>query len=122
MKYKKNDFNRRDFLTTIGGAALLSLANFGDVRAAENKNVKEMLVYIGTYTSGKSKSEGIYIYKLNLLIGELKPYKTIKNVVEPSFLAIDKQHRYLYAVNETEKFEGKNSGAISAFVINQTDG
>lgn len=122
MKYKKNDFNRRDFLTTIGGAALLSLANFGDVRAAENRNVKEMLVYIGTYTSGKSKSEGIYIYKLNLLIGELKPYKTIKNVVEPSFLAIDKQHRYLYAVNETEKFEGKNSGAISAFVINQTDG
>jgi 6-phosphogluconolactonase len=122
MKYKKNDFNRRDFLTTIGGAALLSLANFGDVRAAENKNVKEMLVYIGTYTSGKSKSEGIYIYKLNLLIGELKPYKTIKNVVEPSFLAIDKQHRYLYAVNETEMFEGKNSGAISAFVINQTDG
>ncbi len=81
-----------------------------------------MLVYIGTYTSGKSKSEGIYIYKLNLDSGALKPYKTVKNVVEPSYLTIDKKRKYLYAVNETENYEGKKSGAVSAFAIDQKTG
>ena len=81
-----------------------------------------MLVYTGTYTSGKSRSKGIYIYKLNLDSGELKPYKIVENVVEPSYLAIDKSRKYLYAVNETVEYEGKKSGAVSAFAIDQKTG
>lgn len=81
-----------------------------------------MLVYIGTYTSGKSKSEGIYIYKFNLDSGELKPYKIVKDVVEPSYLTIDKNRKYLYSVNETVEYEGKKSGAVSAFAIDQKTG
>jgi 6-phosphogluconolactonase len=81
-----------------------------------------MLVYVGTYTSGKSKSEGIYICKLNLDSGALVPYQTVKNVVEPSYLAIDKSKKYLYAVNETVEYEGKPSGAVSAFAIDQKTG
>lgn len=81
-----------------------------------------MLVYIGTYTSGKGRSEGIYICRLDLETGELKPYKTVKNVVEPSYLTIDKDRKYLYAVNETVEFEGRQSGAVSAFAINQRTG
>lgn len=80
------------------------------------KETKEMLVYIGTYTS-PGKSEGIYVYRLNLSSGALTPYKIVKNVVDPSFLAIDKKRRYLYAVNETEEYEGAKSGAVSAFSI-----
>lgn len=91
-------------------------------QTSSEKKSKEMLIYIGTYTSGKSKSEGIYIYKLNLETGELSPYKTVKNVVEPSYLTIDKSKKYLYAVNETETYEGKKSGAVSAFQINQKTG
>jgi len=89
---------------------------------SNDKNPKEMLVYIGTYTSGKSRSEGIYIYKLDFASGALEPYKTVKNVVEPSFLAIDKNKKYLYAVNETIEYEGAKSGAVSAFAINQKTG
>ena len=81
-----------------------------------------MLVYVGTYTSGKSKSEGIYIYKLNMESGALSPYKIVKNVVEPSFLIVDDQKRYLYAVNETVEYEGKKSGAVSSFAIDQRSG
>ena len=123
MQSKKNNFTRRDFLKTAAlGTLGLTLAESVYGQQSDNKNSKEMLVYIGTYTSGKSKSEGIYIYKLNLASGALESYKTVKNVVEPSFLAIDKSKKYLYAVNETVEYEGKQSGAVSAFAINQKTG
>lgn len=125
MRSKKNSgYTRRDFLKfTIAGTAaapLLADSVFG--QAARGKKTKEMLVYIGTYTSGKSKSEGIYVYRLNLDSGELKPYKIVKNVVEPSYLEIDKNNKYLYAVNETVEYEGKKSGAVSAFAIDRKTG
>ncbi len=120
---KNNNLTRRDFLkfSAVGAAALTFTDSiFGE--SLSNKNSKEMLVYIGTYTSGKSRSEGIYIYKLNLDSGALVPYRTIKNVVEPSYLAIDKSKKYLYAVNETVEYEGKKSGAVSAFAIDRKTG
>ena len=124
MKSKnKNHFTRRDFLKfAAAGTTALTFADsiFGQPTIGKNSN--EMLVYIGTYTSGKSTSEGIYIYKLNLDSGELKPYKIVKDVVEPSYLAIDKNRKYLYAVNETVEYEGEKSGAVSAFAINQKTG
>jgi 6-phosphogluconolactonase len=120
---KNNKHTRRDFLKLASAAPFaLTLADSIFGQASNGKNSKEMLVYIGTYTSGKSRSEGIYIYKLNLESGELKPYRTVKNVVEPSYLAIDKSRKYLYAVNETVEFEGKKSGAVSAFAIDQKTG
>jgi 6-phosphogluconolactonase len=123
MQNKNSNFTRRGFLKIVAvGTVGATLAGSGFGQQSGVEKLKEMLVYIGTYTSGKSKSEGIYIYKLNLASGELKPYKTVKNVVEPSFLAIDKNKKYLYAVNETEKYEGKKSGAVSAFAINQKTG
>ncbi len=117
------NFTRRDFLKISAvGATGLSLADSISGRATNDKRDNEMLVYIGTYTSSKSRSEGIYIYKLNLASGELKPYKTVKNVVEPSYLSIGKDKKYFYAVNETIEYEGKKSGAVSAFAIDQKTG
>ncbi|HZS08595.1 MAG TPA: lactonase family protein [Blastocatellia bacterium] len=79
-----------------------------------------MLVYTGTYTTGKS--EGIYIHRMDLSSGELKAVGTAKGVVNPSFLAIDPRRKYLYAVNEIGNFGGKSSGAVSAFSIDQKTG
>lgn len=117
---KTDDYTRRDFITSFVAGTSLATVVFG--QSPVNKNPKEMLVYIGTYTSGKSRSEGIYLYKLNLESGELKRSKTVKNVVEPSYLAIDKNRKYLYAVNETVEYEGKKSGAVSAFAIDGKTG
>ena len=124
MKFRdRNDYTRRDFIKFAAiGTSVLTLDNSIFGSASEASKTKEMLVYIGTYTSGKSKSEGIYVYKLNLDSGELNLYKTVKNVVEPSYLTIDKDKKYLYAVNETVEYEGKKSGAVSAFAINQETG
>ncbi len=119
----KNHFTRRDFLKfAVAGTTALTLSDSIFGQPLLDRNSKEMLVYIGTYTSGKSTSEGIYIYKFNLDSGELKPYKIVKDVIEPSYLAIDKDKKYLYAVNETVEYEGKKSGAVSAFAIDQKSG
>ncbi|MGI9036515.1 MAG: beta-propeller fold lactonase family protein, partial [Pyrinomonadaceae bacterium] len=117
------NYTRRDFLKFAAlGTTALTLAGsiFGGGKSG--KKIKEMLVYIGTYTSGKSRSQGIYIYKFNADSGELKPYKTVENVIEPSYLTIDKDRKYLYAVNETVEYEGEKSGAASAFAIDGKTG
>src|SRR5205814_6360817 len=44
-------------------------------------------------------------------------FNSVKGVVDPSFLAIDRKRRYLYAVNEVSQFAGKPGGAVSAFQI-----
>src|SRR5260370_30672310 len=81
---------------------------------------RELLLYVGTYTTGKS--EGIYLYRLNLSSGELKHVATTKRVVNPSFLALAPSRRYLYAVNDVGDFAGKKSGAVSAFAVDQRTG
>jgi 6-phosphogluconolactonase len=117
---RDNAFARRDFLSFAGIAALgLTLAELplARVLGAERSG---LLVYVGTYTTGKS--EGIYLYRLDLSSGELKYVATTKGVVNPSFLALSPSRRYLYAVNEVEEFAGKKSGAVSAFAVDQRTG
>jgi 6-phosphogluconolactonase len=82
-----------------------------------DRQIDELTLYVGTYTSGKS--QGIYLYRMNPSTGELRHFSTVKGVVNPSFLAIDPQRRHLYAVNEVEDFNRQPAGAVSAFSINQ---
>jgi len=112
---------RREFLRLAGLSALgltLSELPFGRVCGAERAG--ELLVYVGTYTTGKS--EGIYLYRLDLSSGELKHVATTRDVVNPSFLALAPSRRYLYAVNEVGDFAGTKSGAVSSFAVDQMTG
>jgi 6-phosphogluconolactonase len=91
-----------------------------DLSIARPKPLKELLMYVGTYTSGKS--EGIYAFRLNLTSGEISHFSTTRGVADPSFLTLSPNRRFLYAVNELETFAGKQSGAVSAFAVNQRTG
>jgi 6-phosphogluconolactonase len=110
---------RREFLK-IAGLSTLSLVLPEHAYGLGAERSGELLVYVGTYTSGQS--EGIYLYSLNLASGELKHIATTKGVKDPSFLALAPSRRYLYAVNEVEEFAGKKSGAVSAFAVDQRSG
>jgi 6-phosphogluconolactonase len=112
---------RREFLKVAGLASLgLTLPHSTFARVLDGERAGELLVYVGTYTAGKS--EGIYLYSLNLSSGELKHVATTKGVKDPSFLALAPSRRYLYAVNEVEEFAGKKSGALSAFAVDERTG
>ena len=84
------------------------------------QNNKEVLAYIGTYTT--TESEGIYVYRLDPSTGALEYVNKATGVENPSFLAIHPEKRYLYAVNEVGEFAGQSSGAVSAFSIDSETG
>ena len=112
---------RRRFLHSLAcGALSLTLSDAAGAQSPRASGKREMLVYVGTYTAGKS--EGIYLLRLNLSSGELRHVGTTKGVANPSFLTLDGRRRYLYAVNEVEEFAGKKSGAVSAFAVDQKTG
>jgi len=79
-----------------------------------------MYVYVGTYTSGESR--GIYRFRLDPATGEVSDLELAAETVNPSFLALHPDGRFLYAVSEVSSFEGEETGAISAFRIDPDSG
>ncbi|PTL78982.1 lactonase family protein [Vitiosangium sp. GDMCC 1.1324] len=115
MNEKK--LTRRDFihLSALGTMGLALACTQDEPPKNTPPAPKELWVYVGTYTSGGS--EGIYLCRLDMATGTLERVGVTRGVAEPSYLALDPKGRYLYAVNELTEFEGKPSGAVSAFTI-----
>lgn len=110
---------RRRFLQAVGWSTLaLPLLSLKGV--SQSRRAAEQTLYVGTYTSGKS--EGIYIYRLDMSTGAIRHFRTVKNVTDPSYLTIDRKKQFLYVVNEVSRFDGKPSGAVSSFSIDQKNG
>jgi 6-phosphogluconolactonase len=80
------------------------------------------LMYVGTYTEQGSKSKGIYAYRVDPDSAEVMPIGLAAETLNPSFLAVHPNHRFLYAVNEVGDYKGQKSGAVSAFAIDQATG
>jgi 6-phosphogluconolactonase len=82
------------------------------------------LVYVGTYTSSTSK--GIYSYRFDSRTGKLTPIGVAAELPNPSFLATDPQHRFLYAVTEMGNEPGadsyKKNGLVSSYSIDRKTG
>ena len=81
---------------------------------------QEHLLYVGTYTDHSGK--GIYAYRFDSSSGKLSSLGLAAETPEPSFLAVDSSGRFLFAVNETLKYNGQPTGAISAFAIHPETG
>jgi 6-phosphogluconolactonase len=77
-------------------------------------------VFIGTYTNGGSK--GIYSCRFDSETGALDDPRLAAETESPSFLALHPNRKVLYAVNETEDFEGGKSGSVTAFAITDLAG
>jgi 6-phosphogluconolactonase len=69
---------------------------------------------VGTYTSGKS--EGLYVFRFDTKTGEAQLVSVAKTV-NPSFLVVSRDNRFVYAVNELPGDNGPASlrGDVSAF-------
>jgi 6-phosphogluconolactonase len=91
----------------------------------------DTLVFVGTYTEPirfgtgqilEGKGEGIYAYRLDLSSGALELSVVNTGITNPSYLAFDPKRRFLYAVNELKTYEGRPTGTISAFAIENAAG
>lgn len=110
-------WSRRDFLKVAGAGAVgirtASAAAQGAGSAAERT------VYMGTFTG--SGSRGIYTCRFDTTSGALRVAGTTMTP-SPSFLTLDPSGRFLYSVNEVNEYEGKPSGAVSAFAVDRGTG
>jgi 6-phosphogluconolactonase len=80
------------------------------------------LMYVGTYTNERSHSKGIYAYRFDAKTGKLAPLGLMAEGPDPTFLAVHPNGKFLYAINEINEFQGKKSGAVSAYSIDKTTG
>lgn len=120
---------RKILLWTFGLFLLAAAA--ANLRAAQAPTFAEAtagkpddwIMYVGTYTRAPSK--GIYAYRFQGATGEITPLGTAGLAAEtenPSFLAVHPNQRFLYAVNEVSRYEGRDAGSVSAFSIDGATG
>lgn len=100
---------------------LLSLVLLTTALAAGAANGK-YLFYVGTYTEEGAKSKGIYAFRFDPATGQSTPVGLAAETTNPSFLALHPSGRFLYAVNEVQKYKGPNSGGVSAFAVDRETG
>ncbi|MBL8839516.1 MAG: lactonase family protein [Alphaproteobacteria bacterium] len=89
------------------------------------------LVFVGTYSEPllfgtgqvmNGKGKGIYAFRFDPATGALDPSTVTEGVRNSSYLAFDPTRRFLYCVNEFKEYEGKASGAVSAYRIDPATG
>jgi 6-phosphogluconolactonase (cycloisomerase 2 family) len=78
-----------------------------------------VMFYAGTYTPN---GQGIYLFRLDLGSGALTQLKVAAAVASPSWMAIQPNGKFLYALNEISNFNGTTSGSVTAFSIDRPTG
>ena len=96
--------------------AVACSAAWGGVAGAA---AQDYWVYFGTYTT--ARSQGIYVSRLDAS-GRLTAPELAAATVNPSYLAVDRQHHHLYAANEIKNYQGGKSGSVSAFALDARSG
>jgi 6-phosphogluconolactonase len=82
----------------------------------------EVPVWFGTYTSAKTGSEGIYVARFDTDSGAVSRPVLAVSAKNPSFLAFHPRLPLLYAVSEIAAADGRPSGAVEAFAIDEATG
>jgi 6-phosphogluconolactonase len=103
-------------LETFPDDKLISLVTPANATSTLDK----VRMYVGTYTGKLSK--GIYRVDLDLKSGKFSPATLAAESNNPSFLTLHPSGKYAFAVNEIGSFEGKKSGAVTAFAIDEATG
>jgi len=109
--------------------ALLALALVGAGRLAA---APPAFVYVGTYTHWEElpnhrsppggASRGIYVFRFDRDSGRLTALGLAAETRNPTYVTFSPSGRFLYAANEIYQFQGKPSGAVSAYAVDPESG
>lgn len=77
--------------------------------------LSEIMAYVGTYTNGDSK--GIYRFTMNTEDGTIHDIKLAAEADNPTYLAIDKNNRFIYSVIKVDE-----RGGAAVFSIDNISG
>ncbi len=103
-----------------GLLSLLALSTVVGLAAAADREPQKYWAYVGTYTQRGSK--GIYRFAFDPATGRLAGGELAAEAVNPSFLAITPDRKFLYAVAEVGDFHGGKTGAVAAFAVDARTG
>ena len=79
-------------------------------------------IYVGAYTNLPGGRDGITLYNFDPASGKLTFASAVSDVVNPSFLTVSADRRFLFAVNEVGSFAGQPGGGLSAYAIDPASG
>jgi 6-phosphogluconolactonase len=97
----------------------------------------DYFMYFGTYTGfkfvshsatigvGESHSKGIYVSRFHAATGEMSEPELAAEIINPSFLTVHPNHRFLYSVSEDPLSLGPpldHASYVSAFAIDPATG
>lgn len=71
-------------------------------------------VFLGSYNRDKS-AEAIQVYQLDTVSGKLIRITSAKNIINPSYLTVSPNGKYVYACTDTKT---PNAGSVSSFEFN----
>lgn len=101
--------------------------------AAGHASAATCLVYVGTYTDWElfgpprrnppgERSQGIYAFRFDLESGALTPLGVAAETDNPTYVTFAPSGKVLYATNEIYRYEGAETGTVSAFAVDAATG
>lgn len=79
---------------------------------------QKQFVFFGSYNWDKNKP-GLYVYELDNRTGKLRKLTSVKGIVNPSYVTIAPNGKYIYAVTDSKL---ENQGSVSSFEFNPEKG
>src|SRR5271155_1461532 len=115
---RDSQIRRRELLqATVALAAVgpAVLATGGTSARAAQGN--EMFAYVGAFTTAQRKGhgDGINVYRMDPRTGAWTHLQLVPDIVNPSFLAVDRRRRFLYSVHA-------DLDEVSAYAIDASSG
>jgi len=106
---------RSTLQATVVAGSLAALSMTSSTALAET-----YLAYVGTYTG--PNSAGIHAWRFDSSTGVATPIGLVAKTSNPTFLAIHPDGKHLYAANETDTWQGKPGGYVTAYRIDKATG
>ena len=82
--------------------------------SVKNEPDNRIYLLVGAYSDGTTP--GISVYDFDIQTGDFEPVSELKEVINPSYLVISPDEKFVYSVNET------GDGSVSAFTFDSTNG
>lgn len=120
----RNGLNMTRRNLTAGAAVLGAIYSARATPPRRPARGGSIFAYIGSYTDASKPAghgQGITQLRLDTTTGELTPIKMFPDP-SPTWLAIDPQSKYLYAVNEIDSYGPDKTGSVTAFAIDRGTG
>src|SRR5712691_151214 len=85
-------------MAAIGAGGCASMAG---PAASSTATATPMFAYVGCFTTKERKGhgEGISVYRMDPVSGAWTPIQLLRDLVNPSFLTLDRQQRFLYSAH-----------------------